>query len=510
MYLFRYIWSKSKETSGYWLVRFVFLRLLGLIYLFAFLSLVFQVIPLIGGEGLLPAANYLDAIGSRIESKSNAFFTLPTLFWFGISDNLLLVLSWIGVILSIVVLIGYANSILMFVLWFLYMSFVHIGQLWYSFGWEIQLLEIGFLAIFIVPLLDMRPFPKTAPPVPVIWMLRLLTFRLYLGTGLIKLKGSECWSDLTCLYYHYESQPIPNLLSPYFHFLPKLFHKVGVLYAHFASLVAPFFIFWPRFGRYISGIILILFQVILIFNGNYAFLNFLAIIGTVAVFDDKFFRKILPKFIVRKAEDAEKNCKFSKDHFIISWILFIIVLMLSIVVVQNLLSPNQAMNTSFNKLHIVNTYGAFGSIGEVRNELIIEGTTDSVINDNTVWKEYEFKYKPGSVDRKLPIIAPYQPRIDWQIWFAAMSTPEREPWLIHFIWKLLHNDPNTLSLIAHNPFPDEAPQNIRVVIYRYEFADLNEDVVWNRQVLGLWLPPFSKNNAELRKYIGANGWEMFE
>ena len=142
------------------------------------------------------------------------------------SNNSLLILSWVGVILSIVVLIGYANSILMFVLWFLYMSFVHIGQLWYSFGWEIQLLEIGFLAIFIVPLLDMRPFPKTAVPVPVIWLLRWLTFRLYLGTGLIKLKGSECWSDLTCLYYHYESQPIPNPLSPYFHFLPKLFHKI--------------------------------------------------------------------------------------------------------------------------------------------------------------------------------------------------------------------------------------------------------------------------------------------
>jgi len=197
---------------------------------------------------------------------------------------------------------------------------------------------------------------------------------------------------------------------------------MGVLYSHFASLVAPFFIFWGRFGRYIAGIILILFQVILLVNGNYAFLNILAIIVTVAVFDDRFFRKILPKFIVKKADFAEKNAKFSKDQFIMSWIVVIIVIMLSVPVVINLLSSNQAMNTSFNQLHIVNTYGAFGSIGKIRTELVVQGTLDDVIDENTVWKEYEFKYKPTDVNGKLPIIAPYQPRIDWQIWFAAFLT----------------------------------------------------------------------------------------
>jgi len=250
----KYIWESSKATKGYWLTRFVFLRLLGFIYLFAFLSLAIQVIPLIGDQGLLPADNFLDRVEGSYGSKSNGFSALPSIFWFGISDNLLLILSWIGVILSIIVLIGYANSILMFVLWALYMSFVHIGQTWYGYGWEIQLLETGFLAIFIVPLLDMRPFPKTAPPVPIIWLLRWLTFRLYMGTGLIKLRGDSCWNDLTCLFYHYETQPIPNPLSPYFHFMPNWFHKMGVLYSHFASLVAPFFIFGPiRLLRYAAG-----------------------------------------------------------------------------------------------------------------------------------------------------------------------------------------------------------------------------------------------------------------
>jgi len=505
----KYIWERSKATKGYWLTRFVFLRLLGFIYLIAFISLATQVIPLIGENGLLPADNFLDRVEGSYGSKSNSFSALPSIFWFGVSDNALVILSWLGVILSIIVLIGYANSILMFALWFLYMSFVHIGQLWYGYGWEIQLLETGLLAIFIVPLLDMRPFPKTAPPVPIIWLLRWLTFRLYMGTGLIKLKGSECWKDLTCLFYHYETQPIPNLLSPYFHFLPQWFHKLGVVYTHIASLIAPFFIFWPRYGRYIAGLILILFQVILLINGNYAFLNFLAIIATVSVFDDKFFRKILPKFIVRKADFAEKNAKFSGNQFIVSWIVFIIVVMLSVVVVQNLLSPNQAMNTSFNQLHIVNTYGAFGSIGKIRTELVVQGTLDDVIDENTVWKEYEFKYKPTDVNRKLPIIAPYQPRIDWQIWFAAFSRYEREPWMIHFVWKLLHNDEGTLSLIAENPFPDEPPRIIRIEHYRYEFQEPGSKAVWKRTYLGSWMPPVSKETQGLRGFIGDNGWDTY-
>jgi len=506
----RYMWESSKATKGYWLTRFVFMRLLGFIYFFAFLSLATQVIPLIGDSGLLPADNYLENIGSRFGSKIDAFIALPSIFWLGVSDNALSILSWIGVILSLVVLIGYANSILMFVLWALYMSFVHIGQTWYGYGWEIQLLEIGFLAIFIVPFFEMKPFPKTPPPVPIIWLLRWLTFRLYIGTGLIKLKGSECWTDLTCLFYHYETQPIPNLLSPYFHFLPQWFHKLGVLYAHFASLIAPFFIFWPRYGRYIAGSVLILFQVILLFNGNYAFLNFLAIISTVAVFDDKLFRRILPKFIVKKAERAEKDAKFSGDQFIVSWIVVIFVVMLSVPVVVNLLSNNQAMNTSFNQLHIVNTYGAFGSIGTIRHELIIQGTSDFVVDENTIWKEYEFKYKPGDVYRTPPIIAPYQPRIDWQIWFAAFSNYQREPWMMHFVWKLLHNDPGTLSLIDSNPFPDDPPNFIRIEFYRYEFLEPGSDAVWKRSYLGRWLNPVSKDTSGFSGFIRANKWEMYE
>ena len=500
---------KPKQKPEYWLTRFVFLRFLGFVYFFAFLSLAIQVIPLIGHDGLLPAKNYLDAVGSQFHSKFDAFIRLPTIFWINSSDFFLLLLAWAGVIISLVVLLGFANAPLMLVLWFIYMSFVHVGQLWYSYGWEIQLLETGFLAVFLCPLWDLRPFPKSEPPKQVIWLLRWLTFRIYLGAGLIKIRGDSCWRNLTCLYYHYETQPIPNPLSPYFHFMPKLFHKLGVLWNHFIEMIIPFFVFYPAIARCIAGVLLISFQLILILSGNLSFLNWITIVPAIACFDDNFLRKILPRWVVKKAEEASRNKVRKKSKLIISWILIIIVAWLSIPVVQNLMSSNQYMNTSFNRLDLVNTYGAFGSIGKERYELIIEGTDEETITPNTKWKEYEFEAKPGNPYRKLPIIAPYQPRIDWQIWFAAMETPQQNPWLIHFIWKLLHNDDAALSLLANNPFPGDPPKYIRMEFYQYKFAELGnkEGKVWERTYIGAWLPPLSMSNPELQKYIQSHGWK---
>jgi len=497
----------SKQKPEYFITRFALLRLLGFVYFFAFLSLATQVIPLIGENGLLPAKNFLETF--RFDSKLDAFFNLPTIFWFGISDNMLLVLSWIGVILSFIVVIGFANIPIMLVLWFLYMSFVHIGQLFYGYGWEIQLLETGFLAVFLCPLWDFRPFPRTAPPKLVIWLFRWLAFRIYLGAGLIKIRGDSCWRDLTCLYYHYETQPIPNPLSPYFHFMPKWFHMLGVLWNHFVELIVPFFAFYPQIARHIAGILMISFQFILMLSGNLSFLNWVTIIPVIACFDDSFLRKIMPKWVTSRAEYGLMHKRTYKPQKIIAWILVIAIAWLSIPVVQNLLSSGQYMNTSFNQWGLVNTYGAFGSVGKIRPELVIEGTDETAITSQTKWKAYEFKAKPTDIYRKLPIIAPYQPRIDWQIWFAAMQRPEHNPWLIHMIWKLLDNDKDTLSLLADNPFPKNPPKYIRVGYYKYSFVPLNDKsgAVWNREYIGQWLPPLSRTNPELQQYIKAYGWK---
>jgi len=236
---------KSRPKSEYWLTRFVFLRLLGLVFFIGFLTTMNHVVPLLGDNGLLPATNYLSYLETTFESKFDAFTSLPSIFWLYLSDNFLTIIAGIGVLLSLVVLLGYANVPIMFLLWFLYMSFVHIGQRWYAFGWEIQLLETGFLALLMVPLWEARPFPKMPTPVPIIWLLRLLTFKIYLGSGLIKIRGDQCWRDLTCMDFHYETQPVPGPFSRFFHFWPTLFHKIEVLLNHFIELIVPWFSFYP-------------------------------------------------------------------------------------------------------------------------------------------------------------------------------------------------------------------------------------------------------------------------
>jgi len=504
------LFKKSSSKPEYWLMRFIFLRVLGFVYVAAFLSLAIQVIPLIGDNGLLPSDNYLQRVESNLDSKLDAFITLPTIFWLNVSDSWLLFFSWFGVILALIVLFGFANSIIMFLLWIIYLSFVNIGQIWYGFGWEIQLLEIGFMAIFFVPLFEARSFPRMPPPILIIWLFRWITFRIYLGSGLIKIRADECWKDLTCLFYHFETQPIPNPLSPYFHFLPKIVHKLGVIFSHFLQLIVPFFVFWPRILRLIAGILFLIFQSILIVSGNYSFFNWITIVPALALFDDGFLKKFFPRKLVRKSMEAAKIAKKpNKKQKLVWYAVFILFIILSFPVIKNLSSSGQAMNTSFNQWHLVNTYGAFGAVGKERFELVVSGTLDSLIDENTLWKEYEFKAKPTNVGRSLPVIAPYQPRIDWQIWFAAMSAPQNQPWMIHLIWKLLHNDKDVLKLIDDNPFPNEEPVYIKVDLYKYEFLKPTEKDVWKRTYIGAWLPPLSVNTPEFKEFIEINRWNTY-
>src|SRR5437667_2517354 len=326
--------------NSYWLTRFIILRLLCSVYAIAFLIAAQQLVPLIGEHGLTPANHFLTSIQTQLGSQMAGMFNIPTLFWFGISDNALSIFAWIGLGLSLVVLGGYANAIILTVLWAMYMSIVHIGQIWYGYGWEIQLLETGFLSIFLCPLLDGRPFPKCRPPIFVFWLFRWLGFRIMIGAGLIKLRGDTCWRDLTCLYYHYETQPIPNPISRYLHFAPAWFHKFGVAWNHFVELIVPWFSFGPRTARHIAGILLVSFQIVLIISGNLSFLNYVTIIPFLACFDDTFWRRIAPVFLVRRMRDAEP----SRLQFALSAALSILVGYLSIAPVTNLISNRQLMN----------------------------------------------------------------------------------------------------------------------------------------------------------------------
>jgi len=496
------------KQPTYWLTRFLILRLLGLVYFFAFLSLARQVLPLIGEHGLTPIQPFLQDVVWYRGSRWEGFKAYPSLFWVDASDALLQRLAWLGCALAVPVLLGYANAILITVLWALYMSFVHVGQIWYGYGWEIQLLETGFLAIFLCQPFDPRPFPRRAPPTVVIWLFRWLIFRILFGAGLIKVRGDACWRDLSCLYYHYETQPIPNPLSWYAHFAPRWFHRGGVIFNHVTEIGMPWLVFGPRLARHVAGVVMLGFQIFLILSGNLSFLNYLTIVPVLACFDDELLARVLPERLVRRAAEAAQRAAPSRLQQAVAVTLAALIAFLSIAPVANLLSPGQVMNTSFGALDLVNTYGAFGSVGKVRYEIVLEGTSDETIGEATRWKPYEFLCKPGDLRRRPCVISPYQPRLDWQIWFAAMSTPKGAPWVVHLVWKLLHNDRGVLSLLANNPFPEAPPRYIRARYFRYEFAPPRSSggAWWKRTYVDDWLYPLSIGDPRLEGFLSSYGW----
>lgn len=500
------IWRERPDAPTFWLTRFAILRLLGLVYTMAFLTFALQGPGLLFEDGLTPAATMLERLELHHGSRLSGFVERPTIFWLGASDGFMAAVGWIGVVLSMVVTLGLANGIVMLILWALYMSIAHVGQTWYGFGWEMQLLENGFLAVFLVPLLDPRPFPRRPPPVIVIWLHRWLIVRIMLGAGLIKIRGDECWRDLTCLQYHYETQPIPNPLTPTIHAFPAWVHQAGVLFNHFVELVVPFFAFGPRRVRHVAGVFLLLLQVFIIVSGNLSFLNYLTIVPILACFDDGVFRRLLPWALCERAERARAGATTTKAQRVAVGALLVLVAALSIQPVGNLLSNRQLMNTSFDRLHLVNTYGAFGSVGKERLELVVQGTRDEVVGPDTRWRTYEFKCKPTDVARRPCVMSPYHYRLDWLIWFAAMGVPRDYPWAVHLVWKLLHDEPAVLDLIEGSPFSEGPPAVIKVDAYRYQLTPPGSAVYYTRTYLGPWLPPLSRGDPRLLEFLADHGW----
>ncbi|MGH7936924.1 MAG: lipase maturation factor family protein, partial [Bryobacteraceae bacterium] len=413
-------WERAlPDRDSSWLTRFVILRLLGVVYAIAFLVAANQILPLIGSDGLLPVGNFIKHVSDVLGVSLGGFLRLPSLFWINHSDTALVVTAWVGFALSCIVACGYANAILLALLWILYMSFVHLGQDWYGYGWETQLLETGFLAIFLCPLLDGRPFPRRAPPLVVIWLFRLLIFRIMLGSGMIKIRGDESWRNLTALFYHFETQPMPNGLSRWFHFLPRGVLRGGVIFNHLAELIAPWFVFWPRIARTIAGIVIIAFQIAIALSGNLSFLNWLTVIPALACLDDGAWAKVLPRRLTKRAEAAQAAALVSRPGLVTVWAVAALLAFLNLQPIINVFSTQQIMNTSFDPLDLVNTYGAFGSVGKERFNVVFEGTNDAVPNDDADWKPYPYKGLPVALDERPPQIAPHHLRLDWQMWFAA-------------------------------------------------------------------------------------------
>jgi hypothetical protein len=466
------------HAPDYWLARLLLQRGIGLIYLIAFLVALHQFRPLLGDRGLLPAPQFIARVPFR---------EAPSLFYLRYSDRLLVAVALAGIVLSLAIVVGLpdgwpvpATIGLWLMVWALYLSIVNVGQTFYAFGWETLLLETGFLAAFLGPAWAM-------PPAALIWLFRWLLFRVEFGAGLIKLRGDRCWRDLTCLNYHHETQPMPNPLSWYFHQLPSSLHKLEVMGNHFAQLVAPILLFAPQPIASAAALVIVLTQAWLILSGNFSWLNLITIVLAFASFDDAILTHVLP--LSRPALSAVAG------HDLLVLGVAAVLVALSYQPARNLFARRQLMNASFEPLHLVNTYGAFGSITRERYEVVIEGTDDDRITPETSWREYEFKGKPGDPRRRPPQWAPYHLRLDWLMWFAAMSSAYAEPWFLRFVVKLLENDRATLALLARNPFPDDPPRVIRAVYYRYRFTTWRErrdtGAWWTRIPVGEYLPPMT-------------------
>lgn len=486
------------------LIRFVLLRLLALVYLVAFLVAALQAVPLLGEHGLLPIPAFLERV--QAAHGSRAWLELPTLFLFGYSDAALLAVSWSGVALSALALCGATNAALQFVLWLLYLSIVQVGQRFYAYGWEAQLLETGFLAVFLCPLLSLRPNVRGVPFITVL-LFRWLAFRIFLGAGLIKIRGDACWRDFTCLFAHYETQPNPNPLTPWFHAAPHWVHRAGVGVNHLVELVAPFFAFGPRRARVCAGVAFVGFQLTLIASGNLSFLNWLTIVPAIACFDDAALRACVPQRLRPRAPRAVQPCSGAQRAA--SFAFAALVAFLSIDPVANLFSERQAMNASFDPLHLVNTYGAFGSVGKERFEVILEGSAASELGPTARFEAYEFPCKPGAVDRRPCWISPYHLRLDWQMWFAALGNPGREPWIVHLMYQLLAGDADITRLLAHDPFAGRAPPRfVRAEFYRYRLlSPLHPGkAVWERQRVGSYIPALSLHDPRLIAFMHQHRW----
>ncbi|MFE1295208.1 lipase maturation factor family protein [Streptomyces sp. NPDC058733] len=461
-------------APDYWLSRLVFQRALAGLYLIAFLAAALQFRALLGERGMLPIPRFTARVPFR---------RAPSLFHLRYSDRLFAGCAWAGCAVSAALLAGVdgylplgAAIALWLVPWALYLSIVNVGQTWYSFGWESLLLETGFLAAFLGN-------DDVAPPVVVLFLLRWILFRVEFGAGLIKMRGDACWRKLTCLDHHHETQPMPGPLSWFFHHLPKPLHRVEVAANHVTQLVVPFLLFAPQPVATAAAALMIVTQLWLVLSGNFAWLNWITIVLAVPAlrFPDG-------------GAPASAPATAPLWYEVVVLAVAALLVFLSYHPVVNMISRRQVMNRSFDPLHLVNTYGAFGSVSRVRYEVVVEGTLDDVPREDSDWREYEFKGKPGDPGRWPRQFAPYHLRLDWLMWFAALSPAYAGAWFEGLVERLLENDRDTLRLLRRSPFPPGTPpRHVRARLFRYRYTTWRElretGACWNRTYVREYLPP---------------------
>jgi predicted DCC family thiol-disulfide oxidoreductase YuxK len=469
-HLTKWTFGTRIEPARFALTQWIFVRLLAAIYAIAFGSLSVQVRGLLGAHGILPVADYLKAVAESVGAMR--FYDVPTIFWINASDAALQGVCYAGVAIAALVLVGFAERAGLAILFVLYLSLSAVGQDFLSFQWDSLLVEVGFLAIFL------------GNSRIVVWLFRWLLFRLVFLSGAVKLLSrDQTWRGLTALSFHYWTQPLPNRISWYMAQLPAWFQKMSTAWVLGVELAIPFLIFAPRRIRIFGAWCLLLLQVLIFLTGNYTFFNLLAMAMCVFLWDDRTYERWLKPRVQAKARATTLTA-------------LVAVLILAIGIsrmVETFYGVPLAIVKYTAPFEIVNSYGLFAVMTTSRPEIVIEGSMDG-----ETWTPYSFRYKPGDLARAPRWAAPHQPRLDWQMWFAALGNYRENLWFVNFAIKLLEGSPEVKGLLEADPFQGTVPKYVRAKLYEYSFTDAEERRStgnwWKRKASGLYLPAIGLKN----------------
>ena len=461
---------------GQWL----FIKGLAVCYLFAFISLHQQVRGLFCLRGIIPIHDLIFRIGERI--KTGRLIYVPTLFWFKSDDRTLSGTALAGVLCSLLLLFNVVPPLMLALLWVFYLSFVSVGAPFLHYQWDVLLLEAGFAAFFVSL--------ASPPPLFIVFWLWILTFRFILASGLVKLL-SRCpeWKALRAMRHHFETQPLPNLGGFFaYQFLGRYTSLVTVI-VYFFELLVPFLFLGSEGMRATGAYLSIFFQALIFATGNFAFFNLLTVSLCFTLISDNYLQWVLPIYTPLSTLPAWEPLNLLLNA------IGIVMVALNFFAFVRLFKEVKFLPKLFHflsRFYILNDYGLFARMTTVRNEIVIEGS-----DDGTNWKEYRFYHKPVALNRAPTQIAPLQPRLDWQLWFSALSTTPQDAWWSGFISRLLQGSPEVLSLLLHNPFPEKPPRFIRAHLYRYRFNSLSEwyksGNYWVRTYVGAYMRPNSRS-----------------
>jgi hypothetical protein len=424
---------------------------------------------LVGASGIAPAAPALTRIAGAVGLER--LYLVPTLFWLDASDGAMRALCWSGVVLAVLLILDVAPALCLSLLWAAYLSLVTVGQDFLAFQWDGLLLETGFLAIFLAPWrLRPRLRQTSDPPALFRFLLWFLLFRLMFSSGVVKLlSGDPTWRDLTALTVHYETQPLPPWTAWFAHRLPAWFHRLSAAVMFGIELVVPFLIAAPRRWRHAGSVVLVAFQALIAATGNYAFFNLLTMALCLFLLDDA----VLGRWVKWPRQDAGGSAHPPRA---LAWPVAALLGALGLVLLIGF-ADRRTLRTgpvpwAFSAtapLHLVNSYGLFAMMTTTRPEIVVQGSADG-----ETWRDYAFPWKPGAPGRRPAFVAPHQPRLDWQMWFAALGDCQSSRWLPGLFRGLLEGSPPVLGLLAGDPFPEGPPRYVRALVRDYRFTDPDE------------------------------------